>query len=108
MPIPVTCVCGMSYPVKEEFAGMQVQCPACGQVLNIPRQGSARAAKPMPIRPASPPPAAPPIPTVVASWSDDSAGAAPKGGSLAGVAVAVFLLLLLCVGGTLVVLVQMQ
>jgi HEAT repeat protein len=36
MPITVTCACGGSYPIREEFAGQRVQCPACGQMLTIP------------------------------------------------------------------------
>lgn len=36
MPITVACTCGKSYPVKDEFAGLQVQCPDCGTVLTIP------------------------------------------------------------------------
>jgi HEAT repeat protein len=36
MPIVVTCACGRSYPIREEFAGQRVQCPACNQLLTIP------------------------------------------------------------------------
>jgi WD40 repeat protein len=36
MPINVTCVCGREYPIRDEFAGQQVMCPACRQVLIVP------------------------------------------------------------------------
>ncbi len=37
MPIPVVCVCGPTYHVGDEFAGRQVRCPHCGQVLTVPQ-----------------------------------------------------------------------
>ncbi len=36
MPIPVTCPCGKNYQAKDELAGRQLKCPACGQVLVVP------------------------------------------------------------------------
>jgi WD40 repeat protein/HEAT repeat protein len=36
MPITVTCACGQTYPIREEFAGQRVQCPSCQQMLTIP------------------------------------------------------------------------
>jgi HEAT repeat protein len=36
MPITLACTCGKSYPVKDEFAGLQVACPDCGALLTIP------------------------------------------------------------------------
>src|SRR3954451_321271 len=36
MAIDLVCVCGQRYSVKDEFAGQQVRCPGCGQVLSIP------------------------------------------------------------------------
>ena len=38
MPISVSCSCGRQYTFKDEFAGRKAKCPACGQVLQIPRQ----------------------------------------------------------------------
>jgi hypothetical protein len=38
MPIIVTCSCGRQFKAKEEFAGQQARCPACGQVLTIQAQ----------------------------------------------------------------------
>jgi hypothetical protein len=36
MPITVTCACGQSYLIREEFAGQRVQCPSCSQMPTIP------------------------------------------------------------------------
>jgi WD40 repeat protein len=36
MPIEVVCPCGKSYAVRDEFAGMSVQCPDCKALLTIP------------------------------------------------------------------------
>ncbi len=36
MTIPVVCVCGPTYQISDQFAGRQVRCPQCGQVLTIP------------------------------------------------------------------------
>ena len=33
MAIEVTCQCGRSYQLKDEFAGQRVKCPACGQSI---------------------------------------------------------------------------
>jgi WD40 repeat protein len=51
MPITVACTCGKSYPVKDEFAGLKVQCPDCGAVLTIPVPRGY-----VPPRPTKPPP----------------------------------------------------
>src|SRR5262249_54861748 len=36
MSILVSCACGKSYPIKEQFAGQKVQCPGCKRVLTVP------------------------------------------------------------------------
>ena len=36
MPIPLTCGCGRSLRIKDEFAGRRVKCPGCGEVLAVP------------------------------------------------------------------------
>src|SRR5436190_18587035 len=36
MSILVSCACGKSYPIKEQFAGKKVQCPGCKKVLTVP------------------------------------------------------------------------
>jgi hypothetical protein len=48
MPIRVTCVCGKSYPCKDEFAGQSVPCPACGQMIQVPALPAAAAPAPKP------------------------------------------------------------
>lgn len=35
MPIPVKCVCGASYSLKDEFAGQVLKCPQCGTTLQV-------------------------------------------------------------------------
>src|SRR5579883_3036676 len=37
MTIPFACSCGKSFQAKDEFAGKRTKCPACGQILVIPR-----------------------------------------------------------------------
>jgi uncharacterized protein YxjI len=36
MAIPVTCRCGRSYNLKDEFAGKVVQCPHCAGTIEVP------------------------------------------------------------------------
>ncbi len=36
MPIALSCVCGRSIPVKDDFAGHNIKCPGCGAVLAVP------------------------------------------------------------------------
>jgi hypothetical protein len=36
MPISMSCDCGRSLRVKDEFAGRKVKCPQCGAVLAVP------------------------------------------------------------------------
>jgi hypothetical protein len=50
MAILLTCPCGRKLKIKEEFAGQEGQCPACGQTLMIPFPGD----QPEPARPAPP------------------------------------------------------
>jgi len=108
MPISVTCVCGMSYAVKDQFAGQHVKCPACGQVLAIPGVPRRPPSRPDTSLPTSPEKVRP-GPTL-----SDSAGSGElvpnvrKGGSVVAVVLAVLMLLLLSVGGVLVLLAQMQ
>jgi hypothetical protein len=52
MPILLTCPCGRKLKIKEEFAGQEGQCPACGQTLMIPYPGDTQ--EPQPAVPAPP------------------------------------------------------
>ena len=36
MPVTVTCKCGVSYTLKDEFAGKTVKCPQCGETIMVP------------------------------------------------------------------------
>ena len=53
MSILISCACGKSYPIKEQFAGQRVQCPACQRVLTVPGSTLATAATKQ-VRPARP------------------------------------------------------
>ncbi|MBE3069367.1 MAG: hypothetical protein IMZ66_03935, partial [Planctomycetes bacterium] len=44
MPIQVACACGKTYTFKDENAGRQVKCPACGQAMRVPGHAPARPA----------------------------------------------------------------
>lgn len=35
MPIEITCACGATYNLKDEFAGQRVQCPRCSQTIEV-------------------------------------------------------------------------
>jgi hypothetical protein len=37
MPISLTCDCGRNLRVKDELAGRKIRCPACAEVLAVPR-----------------------------------------------------------------------
>lgn len=37
MPIPLKCACGKKFALKDELAGRKVKCPACQQVLSVPK-----------------------------------------------------------------------
>ncbi|MCR4416042.1 MAG: hypothetical protein NUV77_26805, partial [Thermoguttaceae bacterium] len=36
MPIPVTCRCGSTYNLRDEYAGQVVQCPKCAARIELP------------------------------------------------------------------------
>src|SRR4051812_46050295 len=36
----VSCACGKKFGIKEEWAGRQVKCPACGNVFLVPYSSS--------------------------------------------------------------------
>lgn len=36
MPVPVTCVCGRAFTLKDEFAGRRLACPGCGTEIAVP------------------------------------------------------------------------
>jgi hypothetical protein len=40
MPLAVTCECGKRLQAKDEYAGKQVRCPVCGNVLTLPESDS--------------------------------------------------------------------
>jgi uncharacterized protein YxjI len=40
MPVLVTCECGTSYDLKDEFAGKLVKCPNCGRPARAPSAGT--------------------------------------------------------------------
>ena len=44
MAITITCTCGKTLQVGDEFAGQEGQCPSCGRALRIP-QDDARIAQ---------------------------------------------------------------
>lgn len=44
MAISISCTCGVVYDLKDEFAGRQVKCTACGSVLDVPQPVAAFAA----------------------------------------------------------------
>lgn len=44
MPIQVACACGKTYTFKDQDAGRQVKCPACGQAMRVPGHAAARPA----------------------------------------------------------------
>jgi WD40 repeat protein/HEAT repeat protein len=125
MSIMVSCACGKSYPIKEQFAGMRVECPNCKRVITVPgRSGGPPAPKrAAAVRPAAAdeiidlPLAAPPRgpscaaarvantePIVDLPLADDDRGAPPppsSSGSLVLILSAVFALLLAGGGVTL-------
>ncbi len=54
MPILLTCPCGRKLKIKEEFAGQEGQCPACGATLLIPFPDAAEAPTPAAVTAAVP------------------------------------------------------
>jgi HEAT repeat protein len=85
MPIDVACACGQWYPVREEYAGRQIECPRCGRLLRVPfgPVGSARPAR---------------VRSPRARGEDEEEPEASRGGVLAVALVLVFFVLL---GGAL-------
>ncbi len=45
MPIAVHCDCGRALRLKDDLAGRKVRCPACGDVLAVPKPKAARGAE---------------------------------------------------------------
>lgn len=56
MPIEVSCSCGRTLKVPDQFAGKKGKCPGCGTMLRIPGQ-KVSAAPAKPAAPVAPPPA---------------------------------------------------
>jgi hypothetical protein len=56
MPIPMTCACGRSLRVKDEFAGRKAKCPGCGTVLTVPLPEAEREEEALEVLLAEPPP----------------------------------------------------
>jgi hypothetical protein len=78
MPIPMTCACGRSLRIKDEFAGRQAKCPACGVVLTVPRPEAAIEDEALEVLLAEPPPdQAPPRAAVRAEPPPPDAGPRP-------------------------------
>src|SRR5204862_2087944 len=46
VPVRVTCQCGTSYELKDEFAGRLVKCPQCGRDNRVPALPPAGVVKP--------------------------------------------------------------
>jgi hypothetical protein len=46
MAMNLSCTCGKTLRVKEEWSGKRVQCPACGKVLVVPGAASVKVAAP--------------------------------------------------------------
>ena len=80
MAIVVQCPCGRKLQIRDEFAGQEGQCPACGRTLSIPRDDETDPqewARPVAVaRVEDPPPAPrPPVPPAPQPRCED--GAAP-------------------------------
>ncbi len=72
MPITVTCSCGKSWQVGDEFAGRDGACPGCGQAIHIPGAAEGQITG-QPPRPAPRPPPPWDRPDYDAEPDDDSA-----------------------------------
>ena len=46
MAIVLHCLCGRKLQIRDEYAGQEGQCPACGRTLSIPREGDEAASLP--------------------------------------------------------------
>src|SRR5207253_1368885 len=76
--IALTCRCGNQFTVHDKFAGKRYPCPACAEVLQVPRRaardqavrGGAPAARPRSAKPPQPAdePAASPVHRYVWLW----------------------------------------
>jgi uncharacterized protein YxjI len=42
MPIDAICTCDATYTLKDEFAGLAVECTKCGQPIQVPQRAAAR------------------------------------------------------------------
>ncbi|MBI4614309.1 MAG: hypothetical protein HY720_11915 [Planctomycetes bacterium] len=59
MPIQVTCTCGRTLSIPDEFAGKKIECAMCGAKVPVPAPGApAGLVAPMPAAPGAPRPAA--------------------------------------------------
>jgi WD40 repeat protein len=94
MPILVSCPCGKTYNVRDEFAGQELRCSLCGCVFIVPRSA------PLPIAPAPQPPAE------SFSWSSLPLQPRPRS-SKAPLVIACFLVCLLA-GGSLAILLNLE
>src|SRR5262245_54010508 len=86
MPIPIVCVCGRQFQVRDDLVGMQVQCP-CTRVLTVPAP-AAPAAVPRRPRAVARPAAAPSAPAPP-----------PRSSVLPGILTFLVVLILLAGGG---------
>ncbi len=106
MPIDVTCACGQTYAIREEFAGQRVQCPFCQQMLTIPTPDRPAATPPVGARPTPTPalfgsPTNLTNPTPSPSYPLPPDAPAPRGGGgwlMLGLIVVIFLV---CGGGVI-------
>jgi len=76
MPIQVTCTCGQTMTVDDQFAGHQVSCIHCGQVVQVPAPQPAVAPPTAPAEAAPAPAETAPAPAEAAP-DTGPAGAAP-------------------------------
>lgn len=75
--IVLQCPCGRKLQIREEFAGQEGQCPACGRTLNIPRDDDSAPhewARPVAVAPTPTPPPAPSLPPAPPPARQDEAG----------------------------------
>lgn len=105
MSLTVACTCGQHYNVDEQYAGQQVPCSVCGQLIYIPHPAYTAAPPPPPPPPEPPPP--PPPPKVVTAigpfeaepFEDEPAPRAGGSGPL--IALVATLLIVFVIGGGL-------
>lgn len=75
MPIQVACTCGQTMTVDDQFAGHQVSCIQCGQVVQVP---APQPAAPAPAEAAPAPAEAAPAPAEAAPAPAEAAPMAPR------------------------------